>query len=346
MIPEDEEYSSNKRHKSRRHRSRSALIEDESASFVQGNESRLRIDEDKERMSLNPGKSLKSSSKDLPHFYRSIYCCSTAYFVLAYSIVYLPGKIASAFLASLSLRGPVIFHHKILFRNIVGWEQSDAITIFAAPIVADFFQCIAYTTVFLALKRVSGYWRILGFWLMLHSFLRLTGCIIPGMVSGEEFGYLAGWMYWGSAILLVLFCFSILVMLGLSTLICKWAMEMAFSKHMVMKKKRQAYLFYCVGLPALSGMLLLGLFHGIEWAELSNGQFKLSDWQASVHEMTLLAQSLVMYGLMAASVPLYRGQEIINQRDLRMQRIDFLALGIAIMIPLGARIILGFGWYW
>ncbi|NDC72352.1 MAG: hypothetical protein EBZ62_02695, partial [Sphingobacteriia bacterium] len=150
--------SENRNRKSRRYskdrNGRSALIADETDSLTKSSDTRLRVDEDRERMTLNPGKSLKSSAKDLPKYYRSTFLYSWGFFVLAYAMVYLPGKIASAFLASLSSRGPVIYHHKILFTNVVGWERGDALSIFTAPLVVDFLQSVLYTTAFLALKRI------------------------------------------------------------------------------------------------------------------------------------------------------------------------------------------------
>ncbi len=342
--------SENRNRKSRRYSKdrarRSNLIAEETDSLTKSSDTRLRVDEDRERMTLNPGKSLKSSAKDLPKYYRSTFLYSWGFFVLAYAMVYLPGKIASAFLASLSSRGPVIYHHKILFTNVVGWERGDALSIFTAPLVVDFLQSVLYTTVFLALKRIEGYWKILAFWLMFHSYLRLTGCVLPGMVSGEEFGYVAGWLYMNSAVLFILFFLSILAMLGLSALLSKWAMECAFSKHMVMKKKRQEYLVFYLGLPVLSGILLIALFHGVDWSALSLGQFKVNDWWASVHELTLLGQALLMYGAAAAFVLLYKNQEILCQRDLRMQKINPMVMGLSLLLPLFGRIVLADGWFW
>ena len=138
--------SVNRNRKSRRYSKdrprRSNLIAEETDSLTKSSDTRLRVDEDRERMTLNPGKSLKSSAKDLPKYYRSAFLYSWGFFVLAYAMVYFPGKIASAFLASLSSRGPVIYHHKILFTNVVGWERGDALSIFSAPLVADFLQCV------------------------------------------------------------------------------------------------------------------------------------------------------------------------------------------------------------
>jgi hypothetical protein len=297
-------------------------------------------------MVFNPGSSLKSSSKDLPRYYRSTLLYSFAFFALAYCIVYLPGKITSAFLASMSSRGPVIFHHKILFTNVVGWERGDALTIFSAPMVVDFFQSILYTSVFLGLKRLEGYWKIFAFWLMFHSYLRWVGCILPGMLSGEEFGYVAGWLYMNSMVLFVLFFVSVLIIIGLSALLCKWALETAFSKHMVMKKKRQEYLFFFIGLPALCGIIFVGFLHSVDWNELANGHLRWADWWDSIHELTLLSQSLMIYGAIASFVLLYREQEILCQRDLSMQDVHFPVLGLALMVPWIMKSILSQGWYW
>lgn len=343
-ISEDHLSTSRRRHKGRSRRS--TWIAEDSDTTSQGQANRLRVSEDRERMTLNPGSSLKSSSKDLPKYYRSAFLYSWGFFVLAYALVYLPGKIASAFLASLSARGPVIFHHKILFTNVVGWERGDALSIFSAPMVVDFLQSVAYTSLFLTLKRFEGIWRILSFWLMFHSLLRLTGCILSGMVSGEEFGYVAAWLYMNSAVLFVLFFLSILTMLGFSALQTKWALETAFSKHMVMKKNRQDYLLSFIGLPVLCGILFIGILHGIDWGALSYGQFQSTDWWASAHEMTLLSQAFLVYGAMAAFVLLYKDQEIICQRDLRMQKIKPQVVGLSLLIPWVGRILLGQGWFW
>ncbi len=325
---------------------RSSLIAEETDTLTKTSDSRLRVSDDRERMALNPGKSLKSSVKNLPRYYLSTFLYSWGFFGLAYALVYLPGKIASAFLASLSSRGPVIYHHKILFSNVVGWERGDALSIFTAPIVIDFLQSILYTTLFLVLKRMEGYWKICAFWLVFHSYLRLTGCVLPGMVSGEEFGYVAGWLYLNSVVLFILFFLSILAMLGLSALLSKWALECAFSKHMVMKKMRKEHLLFSIGLPAISGILLIAFFHGLDWTALAVGQFKLNDWWASVHELTLLGQSLLVYGAMTAFLFLYKDQEIICQRDLRMKNINPVVLGLSVLFPLAGRIMLGQGWFW
>ena len=123
-------------------------------------------------------------------------------------------------------------------------------------------------------------------------------------------------------------------------------MECAFSKHMVMKNKRQLYLLSYIGLPALSGILLVALIHGVDWPALSFGQFNLHDWWASAHELTMLVQALLMYGATAAFVLLYKEQEIMCQRDLRMQNIHPMVIGLSLLLPLMGRILLGDGWFW
>lgn len=70
--------SENRNRKSRRYSKdrarRSNLIAEETDSLTKSSDTRLRVDEDRERMTLNPGKSLKSSAKDLPKYYRSTFC--------------------------------------------------------------------------------------------------------------------------------------------------------------------------------------------------------------------------------------------------------------------------------
>jgi len=324
-------------------RKRPLIAEEESN---QGERTSLFSGTDKERMVLNPGKSLKSSSKDLPRYYTVSLIYSFIGFVLAYTLTYFPGKIASALLATVSGRGPVIFHHKILFMNVTGWERSDAVSIFAAPLVVNFIQTLVYGGLFHILKTWSGPWRFLGFWLMGLSFIRFAGCVVPGLVSGEEFGYLAGWLYLNSAFVFVAFLFSIVLILVGSGIFAKWILETAFAKHMILKSHRWTYLLYTVGLASVLGLFWIALVQVVNWNRLASGRFELSSPWDSMHELTLLSQCLLLWGGMSAFLLLYRQVEIIPARDLRMQNVQAPVVVIFLLLPLVIRIWLGQGWYW
>ncbi|MGA1665988.1 MAG: hypothetical protein ACO39U_03255 [Bacteroidia bacterium] len=330
-----------------KHRKRSkSLIDDRiDGDLYRADESRLGP-EDKDRMIFNPGKSLKSSSKDVPFYLRNTALNSFAFFVLAYWVVYFPGKIASAVLATLSNRGPVIFYHKILFTNITGWESSDAISIFTAPLVVNFIQFVLYLALFQWTKEREGPFRQFAFWLFLHSMLRAWGSVLPGVAAFEEFGYLAGWLYLNSSMVFGLSMLSVGILFFLSAVWVLFALETAYSKHLVYKGQRLKYLHYFVGLPILCGSLFLLLLHAISMDFFLKGSGTLPRLGDSMHEMVFLAEFGIVYLAMMIFLPFYREKEFIIVRDLRMLKpqrwwiVSALALGLLI------RLWLDKGWFW
>jgi len=301
---------------------------------------------DKERMIYNPGNSLESSSKDVPFYLRNTALNSFAFFVLAYLAVYFPGKIASAVLASLSNRGPVIFYHKILFTNIIGWESSDAISIFMAPLVINFIQFVLYLVLFKWAKNREGPIRQFAFWLLLHSMMRAWGSVLPGMVAYEEFGYLAGWLYLNSSMIFGLSMLCAIILFLLSKVWVLFVLETAYSKHLIFKGKRKKYLHYFIGLPTLGGSLFILLLHCISIDFFLKGSGTLPRIGDSIHEMVYLAEFGFVYVAMMMFLPFYREQEFIIVRDLRMLRPQSRWIFSALALGLLFRLLLDKGWFW
>lgn len=330
---------------SKNKRKKSALILDEDDLSLKQPEIRLEPD-DKERMTLNPGRSLKSSSKDLPKFMKLTFRHSLPAFVMAYFITYLPGKISAAILANLAHRMPVIYHNEIMFRNISGWEKVDALSIFSAPIVTDFLCAVLFGSLFNLFKHASGIWRYLLFWLMVLSYTRFAGCVLPGRVSGQEFGYVAGWLYMGAVGYAVCFVLSLVLMAAGALLLGQWALETAFSRHMILPANRQRYLANLVGYPAIGGSLVIALYHLLDWSYLFKGALVWNDVWSSRQEFTFLVETWLMWFGMAGSLLIFRDRTIINQRDLRVQRFQSFWVILFFVLPLALRIALGYGWSW
>ena len=302
--------------------------------------------EDRERMVYNPGKSLKSSSKDVPKYLNVSLAYSTLSFVLAFTLTYFPGKLASAVLASVSNRGPVIYHDKILFLNINGWERSDAISIFTAPLVINLIQTLVFFRLFYFLKALAGPLRFLGFWLMTVSFVRFAGCVLPGFASGEEFGYLAGWLYLNSELIFISLFLSVSVLIAGSALLSRWALETAFTKHLVLKKNRLRYLLYVIGLPTLLGGLWISFMLLLDWNQLATGQFQFLPHSTSMHEYFLLLELFLLWVGMSVFLRLYFKVEIDTVRDLKVLKVNPTVAALLLLLPLVVRIWLGQGWYW
>lgn len=328
-----------------RRRSKSRIDDRDDADLYRADESRLGP-EDKERMVYNPGKSLKSSSQDVPLYLRNTTLNSFAFFVLAYLAVYFPGKIASAVLASLSNRGPVIFYHKILFTNITGWESSDAISIFMAPLVVNFIQFVLYLALFQWTKEREGPFRQFAFWLFLHSMMRAWGSVLPGIAAFEEFGYLAGWLYLNSTIVFGLSILSAIILFVLSAVWVLFALETAYSKHLVYKGQRLKYLHYFIGLPILGGSLFILLLHSISIDFFLKGSGALPRIVDSMHEMVYLAEFGIVYVAMMMFLPFYREKEFIIVRDLRMLKPQRWWIVSALALGFLFRLLMDKGWFW
>jgi len=308
-------------------------------------DSRLGPD-DKERMVYNPGKSLKSSSKDVPYYLRNTGFNSFAFFVLSYLAVYFPGKIASAVLADLSNRGPVIFYHKILFTNITGWESTDALSIFSAPLVVNFIQFVLCLSLFHWTKQRQGPYRQFAFWLFLHSMIRAWGSVLPGVAAFEEFGYLAGWLYLSSSTVFGLSMLSVGVLVSLSAIWVQYALETSYSKHLINKGQRLKYLNYFVGLPVLGGSLFILFLHSLSVDFLLKGSGSMPRMGDSMHEMIYLAEFGIVYVAMMMFLPFYREKEFIIVRDLRMLKPQKTWILAAIVLSLAFRVFLDKGWFW
>lgn len=326
-------------------RSKTGISDRVDEDLLRPQESWLRPD-DTERMIYNPGKSLKSSSKDIPYYRRNTALNSFAFFVLAYLVVYFPGKIASAVLASLSNRGPVIFYNKILFTNITGWEGSDAISIFSAPLVVNFIQFVLYLALFQWTKKQEGPYRTFAFWLFLHGMMRAWGSVLPGVVAFEEFGYLAGWLYLSSSMVFGLSLLSLGFLFFLSAIWVLFALEIANSKHLVYKDQRLNYLHSFIGIPVLFGSLFIILLHSLSVEFFLKGSGTLPRLGDSMHEMVYLAEFLIIYGAMMMFLPFYREREFIIVRDLRMLKIQKYWMVAALAMGLAFRFLLNEGWYW
>jgi hypothetical protein len=328
-----------------RRRSKSRIDDRIDGDLYRADESRLGPD-DKERMVFNPGKSLKSSSKDVPFYLRNTALNSFAFFVLGYLAVYFPGKIASSVLASLSNRGPVIFYHKILFTNITGWESSDAVSIFSAPLVVNFLQFVLYLALFQWTKQREGPYRTFAFWLFLHSMMRALGSVLPGIAAFEEFGYLAGWLYLNSSMVFGLSMLSAGILFFLSAIWVLFALETAYSKHLVYKGQRLKYLHFFIGLPVLAGSLFIGLLHSLSVDFFLQGSGTMPRLGDSMHEMIYLAEFGIVYVAMMMFLPFYREKEFIIVRDLRMLKPQKTWILAAIVLGLAFRVFLDKGWFW
>jgi hypothetical protein len=249
-------------------------------------------------------------------------------------------------LASLSNRGPVIFYHKILFTNITGWESSDAISIFSAPLVINFIQFVLYLALFQWTKEREGPFRQFAFWLFLHSMMRAWGSVLPGIAAFEELGYLAGWLYLNSSMVFGLSMLSAGILFFLSAVWVLFALETAYSKHLVYKGQRLKYLHYFIGLPILGGSLFILLLHSISIDFFLKGSGTLPRIGDSMHEMVYLAEFGIVYVAMMMFLPFYREKEFIIVRDLRMLKpqrwwiVSTLALGFLF------RLLLDKGWFW
>ena len=332
--------------KRRKHRrSKSGINDHVDEDLLRPKESWLRPD-DKERMVYNPGKSLKSSSKDVQSYLRNTALNSFVFFVLAYLAVYFPGKIASAILASLSNRGPVIFYNKILFTNIVGWESSDAISIFSAPLLVNFIQFVLYLALFQWTKKSEGPYRVFAFWLFLHSMMRTLGSVLPGIAAFEEFGYLAGWLYFNSSTAFGLSMLSAGILFFLSAIWVLFALETAYSKHLVYKGQRLKYLHFFIGLPVMAGSMFILLLHSLNVDFFLQGSGTMPRLGDSTHELIYLAEFGIVYVAMMMFLPFYREREFIIVRDLRMLKPQKVWLLAAIVMGLVFRVFLDKGWFW
>ncbi|NBW33125.1 MAG: hypothetical protein EBR22_04125 [Cytophagia bacterium] len=337
--------SSGGNHSGQRRRSKSRINDRIDEDLNKPEDTRLGPD-DKDRMVYNPGKSLKSSTKDIPYYLRNTSLNSFAFFVLSYLAVYFPGKIASAVLADLSNRGPVIFYHKILFTNITGWESSDAISIFSAPLVVNFIQFVLYFSLFHWTKQREGPYRQFAFWLFLHSMMRAWGSVLPGIAAFEEFGYLAGWLYLNSSIVFGLSMVSIGVLFLLSSIWVLFALETSYSKHLVYKEERLKYLHFFVGLPVLAGSLFILLLHTLSVDFFLRGSGTMPRLGDSMHEMVYLAEFGIVYLAMMMFLPFYREKEFIIVRDLRMLKPQRFWILAALGSGLAFRLFLDKGWFW
>ena len=337
--------SSGGNHSGQRRRSKSRINDRIDEDLNKPEDTRLGPD-DKDRMVYNPGKSLKSSTKDIPYYLRNTSLNPFAFFVLSYLAVYFPGKIASAVLADLSNRGPVIFYHKILFTNITGWESSDAISIFSAPLVVNFIQFVLYFSLFHWTKQREGPYRQFAFWLFLHSMMRAWGSVLPGIAAFEEFGYLAGWLYLNSSIVFGLSMVSIGVLFLLSSIWVLFALETSYSKHLVYKEERLKYLHFFVGLPVLAGSLFILLLHTLSVDFFLRGSGTMPRLGDSMHEMVYLAEFGIVYLAMMMFLPFYREKEFIIVRDLRMLKPQRFWILAALGSGLAFRLFLDKGWFW
>ena len=337
--------SSGGNHSGHRRRSKSRIDDRIDEDLNKPEDTRLGPD-DKDRMVYNPGKSLKSSTKDIPYYLRNTSLNSFAFFVLSYLAVYFPGKIASAVLADLSNRGPVIFYHKILFTNITGWESSDAISIFSAPLVVNFIQFVLYFSLFHWTKQREGPYRQFAFWLFLHSMMRAWGSVLPGIAAFEEFGYLAGWLYLNSSIVFGLSMVSIGVLFLLSSIWVLFALETSYSKHLVYKGERLKYLHFFVGLPVMAGSLFILLLHTLSVDFFLRGSGTMPRLGDSMHEMVYLAEFGIVYLAMMMFLPFYREKEFIIVRDLRMLKPQRFWILAALGSGLAFRLFLDKGWFW
>jgi len=302
--------------------------------------------EDKERMIFNPGKSLKSSREDVPKYLQNLSINSTATFLLTYSISYIPGKISSAILASLADRGPVIFHNKIYFTNILGWERVDAISIFSAPLVVHFLEFVLFSYLFNVFKNREGIFRLVFFWLFCHSLIRTIGFALPGIASNEEFGYLSGWLYFGSTTNYVI-CFLSCVLVFLSSFVTlNFAINTSYSKHLTYKKNRYRYISFLFGIPFIVGTTFITLLHLLDPESFIRGQGSLNSIGESTHELLHLLQFGIIYVGMLMFLSFFKEREFTTVRDLGQLKILKTWILISLFGTIFIRFWLDKGWFW
>ncbi len=148
--------------------------------------------------------------------------------------------------------------------------------------------------------------------------MRTLGSVLPGIAAFEEFGYLAGWLYFNSSTAFGLSMLSAGILFFLSAIWVLFALETAYSKHLVYKGQRLKYLHFFIGLPVLAGSMFILLLHSLNVDFFLQGSGTMPRLGDSTHELIYLAEFGIVYVAMMMFLPFYREREFIIVRDLRM----------------------------
>jgi hypothetical protein len=254
-------------------------------------------------------------------------------FLLAYVLVYLPGQLSSVILASVVDKGPVLFHNKLLYMDVVGWDRFDAVSIYTSALFTNFLQFAIYFALYNRQKKDAiGFGKSLIFWLLMHSAVRSFGCVIPAVASDEGFKYIADWMYWGPYTLFLLSLLSITIMLILSGYLTRFALQSSASKNLIRASRRKRFISSAVLLPWIYGSLIIT---ASQWP----------DWRESYHEISLLWSMGILILPMFFYLKFLNKKPVASVRNQHALNRNYASAGIATVLFLLFRLLLGNGVY-
>lgn len=254
-------------------------------------------------------------------------------FVITYILVYLVHGLTSVSLATAASKNPVLFHNKVLFITTTGWNLYDAISIYGSPIL---IMAILSGFLFQAFKRTNDKYLLqkpFVFWLLLHSFNRFAGCVLPGMVSNESFKYMADWLYIGPYGLFVFVVASLIATVLVGGFFTKMALQSAVYAQSIKSNYRLKYLNQALLYPWLIGTAILTC---IQWPHI----------RSSTHEIaTLLMMAFLIF-------PMYYYLKFLNKKPVSRRKplyenepINLKLVAYAAIILTAFRLGLGNGLY-
>lgn len=245
---------------------------------------------------------------------------SLCLFLITYVMVYLAHSFSSITMAAAAKKSPVLFYNKILFVNTTGWNVFDAVSIYGSPILV---MGILSLFLFQGYNRTSDRYSLqkpFVLWLLIHAFVRFAGCVIPGMISGESFKYMADWLYIGPYGMFVFAILSLIALVIVGGYLTKMALQAAVYAQSIKSDNRLQYLNQAVLFPWLAATLLITLF---QWPNI----------KSSMHEISTLAMMAFLI------FPMYYYLKFLHKKPVSKRKPSFENAGFNLKLVAYAIII-------
>ena len=192
--------------------------------------------------------------------YLSYTANSTAYFILAYLILYLLYQITVLVTASHFKLDSVLFYYDLAFNDFSPlWNRNNIIIVtFSGPFIALIIG-VLFFKVFTNRSKLKKSAKLFLLWIGIHGYNLFLGAFAAGVSFDEGFGYVPAWLFWNvfwqiSVSLIFLFILGMI-----SYYSAPKFLDTSYSQTRIRKKNKFKFLFFQVVLPWAIGALIIFL---------------------------------------------------------------------------------------
>ncbi len=210
---------------------------------------------------IRPAHQLFVTSKLSKDQFLVIVLNSTAYFILAYLIMYMLSQMTTA-LIGLHFDYQTIFYYYKLYFNIVTsqWSADSVKILFSMPSLVSIFLAVILLIFYNWVQNENGTLKMLVLWMVFYGITYFFGSLLIGSILDQGFGYVAMYLYYMDTERMTIVFFTVFMLLVGGVILTKSFMICANSYfNDLSEHNRPAFMIAHVLLPYLlgTGIILL-----------------------------------------------------------------------------------------